>query len=160
MLEALTKALNHLRVDVLYLARASVPCVHTSHLPDVCFISFTFSRRGIKKQDWCDCSCSFAISDANSGYATANRSRCCAMVMTECTMKVASTVGKQTLPVSDMTDWYFLCLSEFASKENQVFFTKIPQIAHLTTHTAAASRCMQTSGAPPCHCSTDVCCQR
>lgn len=99
MLDVLTKHLKRQCVDVLYLARALVPCLHTSRFSVTCFIPY---RNEVIALFLCPIRCTLGLilSQLEEMLSSVN----------EVNVNLVSAVSKQTFTMSDMTDWHFVCL--------------------------------------------------
>lgn len=108
MLEVLTKHLKHWCVDVLYLAHALVPCLHTSRFSVTCFIPY---RSEVIALFLCPIRCTLGLilSQLEEPLSSVN----------EVTVNLASAVSKQTFTMSDMTDWHFVCLCNSPRRKNK-----------------------------------------
>lgn len=108
MLDVLTKHLKHRCVDVLYLARSLVPCLHMSRFSVTCFIPY---RNEVIALFLCPIRCTLGLilSQLEELLSSVN----------EVTVNLASAVSKQTFTMADMTDWHYVCLCNSLRMKNK-----------------------------------------
>ncbi len=143
MLDVLTKHLKQWCVDVLYLAHALVPCLHTSRFSVTCF------RNELIALFLCPIRCTLGLilSQLEEPLSSVN----------EVTVNLASAVSKQTFTKSDMTDWHFVCLCKSLRMKNKF---SLQNSFRLLTKPLSQWKplvaCRLSESATPCHSSPKI----